>query len=126
MDCPMQDEQTGKPEGGRSAELQSQMARIGDRFLDRVLADFDAMNKALAALGSGEPAAATALEMFAHRVHGSSAIFGFVALSEAAGALEMLLVSEQAQANPVASLPAITQCMAAVHAAAQAARAGSA
>ena len=85
----------------RSAELKAQMEKIGGRFLDRVLTEFDAADSALAALRSGDAAAAGLLEMFAHRVHGSSAIFGFAALSEAAGALEALLVSGPARENPV-------------------------
>ncbi len=120
----MQDKALDKPGFHRSAELQGQMARIGTRFLDRVLAEFDAMDKALAGLGTGDATVASSLEMFAHRIHGSSAIFGFAALSEAAGALEELLVSELVQRNPVKAQPEIAQGMDAVRAAAQAARAG--
>lgn len=119
----MQDKEAGSAEFRRSAELQSQMERIGGRFLDRVLADFDAMDKLLVALGSGDAAAASALEMFAHRIHGSSAIFGFSLLSDAAGSLEALLGSEALKRDPVASLQEVVNDMGAVRAAAEAARA---
>ncbi|MEQ1579645.1 MAG: Hpt domain-containing protein [Steroidobacteraceae bacterium] len=122
----MQDKDSHKPEYQRSAELQSQMEKIGGRFLDRVLAEFDAMESALAVLGTGDAAALSALEMFAHRIHGSSAIFGFSALSEAAGALEALLASGQVQGSPVNAIPDIALGLAAVRAAAQAAHAGTA
>ena len=122
----MQDEDAGNTEFRRSAELQSQMEKIGGRFLDRVLADFDAMEKLLAALASGDAAASTALEMFAHRIHGSSAIFGFSSLSEAAGALEALLGTDHVKKDPVASLQEVVDGMAAVRAAAEAARGASA
>jgi HPt (histidine-containing phosphotransfer) domain-containing protein len=122
----MQDRESEKPEFRRSAELQSQMDRIGGRFLDRVLADFDAMEKALALFGAGDATAAGTLEMFAHRIHGSSAIFGFAALSDAAGALETLLASGQTRGDPAGAAPEVAAGVAAVRAAAQAARAGSA
>lgn len=122
----MQDRESEKPEFRRSAELQSQMDRIGGRFLDRVLADFDAMEKVLAMFRRGDTTAAGTLEMFAHRIHGSSAIFGYVALSDAAGALETLLGLEQTRGDPAAAAPEVAAGVAAVRAAAQAARAGSA
>lgn len=120
----MQDKETGSPEFRRSVELQDQMEKIGGRFLDRVLADFEAMEKALQELRSGDAAAAGALEMFAHRIHGSSAIFGFAAVSEAAGALEALLTAVRSQGDPVAAVPDVARHMAAVRTAAEAARAG--
>jgi HPt (histidine-containing phosphotransfer) domain-containing protein len=106
-----------------SASVRRQMAAIGDRFLDRVLAEFDAMEQGLAVLGAGDASAVRVLELFAHRIHGSSAIFGFAALSEAAEALEVLLASGQSRGNPVGAVPEIAQGVAAVRAAAQTARA---
>lgn len=120
----MADREAGRSEFRRSAELQSQMDEIGSRFLDRVLAEFDAMEKALALFRSGDAEAAGALEMFAHRIHGSSAVFGYASLSDAAGALESLLASGQSSANPAATAPEVASGMAAVRAAACAARAG--
>lgn len=119
----MQDKEPGSTEFRRSAELQSQMEKIGGRFVDRVLADFDAMEKVLVALGSGDAAAASELEMFAHRIHGSSAIFGFSLLSDAAGSLEALLGSEAFKRDPAASLQDVVNAMRAVRGAAEAARA---
>lgn len=124
MGCQMQDKESHEPGFRRSAELQGQMEKIGGRFLDRVLAEFDAMERTLAVLGTGDAAALRALEMFAHRIHGSSAIFGFSTLSEVAGALETLLASSQVQGNPVKAVPDIALGLAAVRAAAQAAHAG--
>lgn len=120
----MPDSEADKSEFRRSAELQRQMDKIGGRFLGRVLADFDAMEKALALFGSGDATAAGALEMFAHRIHGSSAIFGYAALSDAAGALETLLASDQTRGDPAAAAPEVAAGVAAVRAAAHAARAG--
>ena len=62
--------------------------------------------------------------MSAHRIHGSSAIFGFAGLSEAAGALEALLMASRSQGDPVEAAPDIAAHLAAVRAAAEAARAG--
>lgn len=120
----MQDKETGSRGFRRSAELQDQMEKIGARFLDRVLADFDAMELTLQELRSGNASAAATLEMSAHRIHGSGAIFGFSGLSEAAGALEALLMAVRSQGDPVAAVPDIAAHMTAVRTAAQAARAG--
>ncbi len=119
----MQDNETGIHEFRRSEELQQQMEKIGGRFLDRVLADFDSMETALQELRSGNASAAGTLEMSAHRIHGSSAIFGFAALSEVAGALEALLMAVRSQGDPVAAAPDIAAHIDAVRTAAQAARA---
>jgi HPt (histidine-containing phosphotransfer) domain-containing protein len=119
----MQDKETGTQEFRRSAELQQEMEKIGGRFLERVLADFDAIEKALQELRSGNAAAAGTLEMSAHRIHGSSAIFGFAALSEVAGALEALLMAVRSQGDPVAAAPDIAVHIDAMRTAAQAARA---
>jgi len=116
----MRDKQPDTAAFHRSAELQHQMEQIGARFLDRVLPDLDAMEELLAELGAGNASAAAALEMVAHRIHGSSAIFGFSMLSEAAGAIEALLASVQLHGDSVAAMPAIAEGMAAVRAAAQA------
>jgi HPt (histidine-containing phosphotransfer) domain-containing protein len=120
----MQDE-TDKAAFRRTAELQSQMDRIGGRFLERALVDIDAMEKALDDLKGGNPAAAANLELFAHRIHGSSAIFGYTGLSEAAGRLESLLASWAASGATV-SVGEVSTHLAHLRAAAQAARAGSA
>jgi HPt (histidine-containing phosphotransfer) domain-containing protein len=122
----MQDKEPGSPEFRRSAELQDQMEKIGARFLDRVLAEFDAIEKALAQFGAGDATASGTLEMFAHRIHGSSAIFGYGALSDAAGALETLLTSSHTRGDPAAAAPEVAAGVAAVRVAAHAARAGSA
>jgi HPt (histidine-containing phosphotransfer) domain-containing protein len=120
----MQDRETDKSLFQRSAELQGQMEKIGGRFLERVLADFDAMEQALSMMAVGDASAVAKLEMFAHRIHGSSAIFGFAAVSETAGALEALLASGQVQGSPVNAVPAIAKGLAAVRAAAKAALEG--
>ncbi len=80
---------------GRTTELQRQMDQIGDRFVQRLLTELTVMREALADVRAGELSALKDLELTAHKIHGSSAMFGFTRLSELAGALERLVVNER-------------------------------
>lgn len=75
----------------RPAELQRQMDQIGDRFLQRLLAELAMMSELIADLEAGELSGLKDLELFAHRIHGSSAMFGFTDISALAGELEKLV-----------------------------------
>lgn len=83
----------------RPAELQRQMDQIGDRFLQRLLAELSMMEALVADLEAGDFSGLKDLELFAHRIHGSSAMFGFTAVSSLAGELEQL-VSRVEAASP--------------------------
>jgi len=118
----MQDE-SDKAVFRRTAELQSQMDQIGNRFLDRAVADLDAIEKALEALHAGDATAGGAIAMFAHRIRGSSAIFGYAGLSDAAGQLETLLESIP-EGKAATAAEQIATHLKSIRAAARAARPG--
>jgi HPt (histidine-containing phosphotransfer) domain-containing protein len=80
---------------GRTTELQRQMDQIGDRFVQRLLTELTIMRETLADVSAGELSGLKDLELTAHKIHGSSAMFGFASLSELAGTLERLVVAER-------------------------------
>lgn len=105
----MPESKEGEGAGGRPTELQRQMDRIGDRFVQRLLAELTMMRELIVDLRAGEFAALQDLELFAHRIHGSSAMFGLAAISELAGELENLLSRVEPAALPEADLLRIEQ-----------------
>ncbi len=76
------------------AALGSQLSEIGERYLKRTLSEMSDLGNLLAQAEQGEAAALVGIQQLAHRIHGSGAMFGFDALSDAAGSVEHLLVTE--------------------------------
>lgn len=105
----MPDERPVQTEFRRSAALESQLQQIGNRFLERLLPEFPAMAAKLVACQAGNEQDLADVEMFAHRIQGSGAVFGFTALSEQARILEEQLQAMKAAGSPSAALPAITE-----------------
>lgn len=83
----------GSPAPVRSTELERQMRKIGERFITRTLSEAAILRPIVESLGPGDLQALHDLELFAHRIHGSGAMFGFAALSQCAGVLERQLVA---------------------------------
>jgi HPt (histidine-containing phosphotransfer) domain-containing protein len=73
-------------------ELRRKMAVIGARYLARTHTEIGELRTLIAQLASGGKATLKEIEMLAHRIRGSGAIFGFTELSEAAEGIEMLAV----------------------------------
>lgn len=71
--------------------LAGQIERLGPAFRQRLARDRDQLEALFAAASAGGPDAASALrdlEISAHKLHGTAAMFGYEALGAAAGELE--------------------------------------
>ena len=87
------------------ARLTNQLTEIGDRYLRRTLSEMNELSKLHQHVRQGDTQAFTAIQQLAHRIHGSGAMFGFDALSDAAGAVEHLLLRDHDRlAQPSAEL----------------------
>jgi HPt (histidine-containing phosphotransfer) domain-containing protein len=73
-------------------DLQKKFSDIGVRYLARTQGELSDLRTLVDRLRSGDAAAVKDLELLAHRIHGSGAVFGFHDLSNAAGAVETLAV----------------------------------
>jgi len=78
-----------------TAEMRRKMIEIGARYLARTITEIDDLQKMIVRLRAGDSAALKEIEILAHRIRGSGAVFGFAQLSDAAGAIEMLAVDSQ-------------------------------
>ena len=73
-------------------DLPRKMAEIGARYIARTLTELGDLERMVRQLPSGGNATLKEIESLAHRIRGSGAVFGFAALSDAAGVMEMLAV----------------------------------
>jgi HPt (histidine-containing phosphotransfer) domain-containing protein len=73
---------------GDEEKLSEQVASLGARYLARTLGELRRVGELLAEVEAGSTSAIKELEHAAHKIHGSSAMFGFQALSEQAGEIE--------------------------------------
>ena len=69
-------------------KLRAQMASLGTRYLTRTLGELRRIGELLAEVAAGSPTALKELERAAHKIHGSSGMFGFHELSDHAGTIE--------------------------------------
>jgi HPt (histidine-containing phosphotransfer) domain-containing protein len=69
-------------------KLREQVASLGGRYLTRTLGELRGIGDLLAQVEAGSSTALKELERSAHKIHGSSGMFGFQALSEQAGEIE--------------------------------------
>jgi HPt (histidine-containing phosphotransfer) domain-containing protein len=74
------------------AELRRKMAAIGARYLARTQSEIGQLRTLIAQLDSGGKSTLKEIEVLAHRIRGSGAVFGFAELSDAAEGIEMLAV----------------------------------
>lgn len=75
----------------RDPLLHRQMQEIGDRYLLRTLSDVSRLRQLIRAAGPCATRTLAEIQHLVHKMHGSGAIFGFDAITEAAGCLERLV-----------------------------------
>lgn len=73
-------------------EMRVKFAAIGARYLARTANELGQLEKLVGQLSAGGQATIKEIEILSHRIRGSGAVFGFAALSEVAGVIEMLAV----------------------------------
>ena len=73
-------------------EMRRKFVAIGARYLARTATEIGDLQKLIARLQAGDNSALKEIEILAHRIRGSGAVFGFAKLSDAAGVIEMLAV----------------------------------
>jgi HPt (histidine-containing phosphotransfer) domain-containing protein len=72
--------------------MRRKMAEIGARYLARTATEIGELERLVAHLPVGGNHALKEIEVLAHRIRGSGAVFGYAKLSDAAGLIEMLAV----------------------------------
>jgi HPt (histidine-containing phosphotransfer) domain-containing protein len=85
--------------------LAGQLERLGPAFRQRLARDREQFVTLLNAVGgadAGAPAALRELEVFAHKLHGTAAMFGHETLGAAAGELEAAAHAALAEGTPPA------------------------
>ena len=80
-------------------EMRRKMAAIGARYLARTATEIDDLQKMVANIATQGKAALKDIEILAHRIRGSGAVFGYVKLSEAAGVIEMFAMDSAIKPN---------------------------
>lgn len=91
MDDSNSNDEASKPPRSTRGILAGQIERLGPAFRQRLARDRDQLEALLATASAGGPDAAAALrdlEISAHKLHGTAAMFGYEALGAAAGELE--------------------------------------
>jgi len=73
-------------------DMQRKMAEIGSRYLARTITELGDLQRMVTQLPTGGNATLKEIEILAHRIRGSGAVFGFAKLSDIAGTIEMLAV----------------------------------
>jgi chemotaxis protein histidine kinase CheA len=79
--------------------LQKTFADIGARYLARTQGELTELGAHIERIRGGETAALKEVELLAHRIRGSGAVFGFHQVSDAAGEIEMLVVNAVRQSD---------------------------
>jgi HPt (histidine-containing phosphotransfer) domain-containing protein len=69
-------------------QLREHMASLSARYLTRTLGELGRIGELLGQVEAGSATALKDLQHAAHKIHGSSGMFGFHGLSEQAGAIE--------------------------------------
>jgi chemotaxis protein histidine kinase CheA len=80
-------------------ELQRKMASIAIRYIARTVTEAADLRRMIVDLPGGVTTLKD-IEVLAHRISGSGAVFGFNGLSDAARGIEMLVVKEQNSGGP--------------------------
>ncbi|HYM33840.1 MAG TPA: Hpt domain-containing protein [Steroidobacteraceae bacterium] len=74
------------------ADLQQRMADLGRKYLDRTAAELRDLQNLIAQIPAGDDTTYKNIEILAHRIRGSGAMFNFSLISDAAFGIEMLAV----------------------------------
>jgi chemotaxis protein histidine kinase CheA len=80
-------------------DMRRKMAEIGARYIARTLTELGDLERMVSQLPAGGNATLRQIEVLAHRIRGSGAVFGFAKLSDAAGVMEMLAVESAADTS---------------------------
>jgi HPt (histidine-containing phosphotransfer) domain-containing protein len=85
-----------------------QLRDIGDRYIKRTLGEVDQLGELVQRAADGEADGWRQVELLAHKIHGSGAMFGFVEVSEGAGRIERLVSGQSfAPENDLTALRAL-------------------
>ena len=71
-------------------ELQQKIADIAGRYIQRTAGELGGLRELIVKVQAGNTAAATEIELLAHKIYGSGSMFGFEAVSEQARELELI------------------------------------
>lgn len=89
-------------------KLQQQMAEIGNRYLRRTLGELPRLHELIGKLRApAQPVDVSVIEeieLMAHKIHGSGAMFGFETLSARAGDVELQAASRASDAQSLQRL----------------------
>ncbi len=91
-------------------EMRRKFVAIGARYLARTATEIGDLQKLVTRLQAGDVATLKEIEILAHRIRGSGAVFGFTKLSDAAGVIEMLAVDSAPTDRLVCEQPREQQC----------------
>ncbi len=75
----------------QDAELREQLQELANRFLQRSHSEAQLLQKLIVRVEAADLAALTQLNDLSHKISGSAATFGFMAVSQRAGELEQLI-----------------------------------
>jgi chemotaxis protein histidine kinase CheA len=84
--------------------INERLVELGTRYLVRSSEEVSQLRGFLQRYSDGELAALKEIEVVAHRIRGSGAMFGFAEVSERAGQLEMLVVDATRRSSAFGSL----------------------
>jgi DNA-binding response OmpR family regulator len=74
----------------KEARSLGELAAVRENFLQRTRGELPLLRERLARIQEGDSTGLAQLQNFAHRIHGSGAIFDFAAISQSAGQIERL------------------------------------
>jgi len=81
-------------------DLQQRMAELGQKYLQRTAAELADLQAMIARVATADAAVFKEIEILAHRIRGSGAMFGFDLISDAAFGVEMLAVDAKLELHP--------------------------
>ncbi len=81
-------------------DLARRMAALGQRYLQRTVGELDELQTLVQEVVAGDVATLRNIEILAHRIRGSGAMFGFELVSDVAGEIEFLAVDAKLGLHP--------------------------
>lgn len=83
----------------QALEMQQKMLEIGARYLKRTIGELDDLRRMTTDISTNGVESLKELEVLAHRIRGSGAVFGYSKISDLAGEIEMLAVERMRSAQ---------------------------
>jgi HPt (histidine-containing phosphotransfer) domain-containing protein len=80
--------------------LQKRMAELGQKYLQRTVTELDELQSLVERVAAVDATTFKEIEILAHRIRGSGAMFGFDLISDAAFGIEMLAVDAKLELHP--------------------------